>query len=156
MTTTAINTSDIDSLLDGTLDDLADIPAFKPFPAGAHRVIINWETKKISDKTAIELKVTAVETLELENPEETPVKAGDKTSTLYQFYKKDGTANEIAQGQFKEIMKSLALHFGAKSNRELMAESEGFEVAITTSIRTDKRDVNDIKYYTDIKNLVVA
>ena len=152
-----VDTSDIDSLLDGTLDDLSDIPAFKPFPIGAHRVTINWLTKKINEKTAIELKLTAVETLELANTTtDEPVKAGDSTTVMYMFYKKDGKPNEIAQGQFKEVMKALAGHFGAKSNRELMAESEGYEVVVATGIRVDKRDANDPKPYTEVKNLIVA
>ena len=34
---------DIDNLLDGTLDDLADAPEFKPFPLGAHKIVMKWE-----------------------------------------------------------------------------------------------------------------
>ena len=41
------------------------------------------------------------------------------------FKKADGTANDIGQGQFKNIMKSLAEHFGAKSPRELMNTAVG-------------------------------
>jgi len=50
-------------------------------------------------------------------------------------------------------MKSLAEHFGAKSNRELIADANGAEVLVTTSLRKNK---DKTKEYTDIVNLVVC
>ena len=158
MTSQSIDTSSIDSLLDGTLDDLADIPEFKPFPVGAHRVTIKWEVKAINTKPAIELTVTAIETLELTDPTATPLAKGDSTSVLFQFTKKDGSKNELAEGQFKELMRPLAAAFGTNSNRETMAASNGAEVSVITSQRkvTSKTDATDIKYYTAIDTLIVA
>ncbi len=151
-----MSTSSIDSLLDATIDDLSDIPEFKPFPIGAHRASIKWDyTKKVNDKTVVELSVTAIETLELSNPEDTPTKAGDSTNILFQFTKKDGTPNELAQGLWKALLKPLQEHFKTASNRETMDASQGAEVLIVTNMRSDKKDPNNIKYYTDIKNLQV-
>lgn len=147
--------SDLDSLLDGTLDDLADMPEFKALPAGSHRATIKWEMKEVNEQVCPDLGITIIETMELADATATPAAVGDKTNVLYMFKKKDGTANEIGQGQFKEIMKSLAATYGAKSPRELMAESNGAEVLITTKVRTDKRDKNDLKHYTDIVALAV-
>ncbi len=40
------NTSiDLDSLLDGTLDDLADLPESVPFHAGGHKISLSLEAK---------------------------------------------------------------------------------------------------------------
>jgi len=145
--------SDIDTLLDGTLDDLADVPEFKPFPVGTHKCSIKWEIKEVNKNKTPIMHIKAIETVELSEPEsETnqPVKNGDTTNVMYSFKKKDGEPNELGQGQFKEIMKSLAAHYGAKSNRELMDESTGAEVLITTKVRTNSQDKNDIKRYTDV------
>jgi hypothetical protein len=148
--------NDMDNLLDGTLDDLADMPEFKPFPAGAHRATIQWDYSKFAAEKIVELKITAIETVELANPEDTPVKAGDTTNQRLMFLKKDKTPNEIAQGQFKNLIKPLTEHFGTANNRETMDASNGAEVLVITKIRADKRDANDIKYYTDVTTLSVV
>jgi hypothetical protein len=148
--------SSIDSLLDGTLDDLADMTQIKPFPVGTHRATIKWEMKKINGNDTPIMKVKAIETVELSDDKDTPCSKDQTADIAFSFLKKDGTPNEIGQGQFKEIMKSLAEHYGAKSPRELMAESQNAEVLLTTTIRTDKKDENDIKHYTAIKALAVV
>lgn len=150
--------TDIDTLLDSTLDDLADIPEFKPFPVGAHRCTINWDIKEINGKKCPELKLTAVETVELSetNPEGTlPLNAGDTTNVLFQLVKKDGTANDIGQGQFKETLKPLAAHFNTVSPKDTMAASNGAECLVVTTIQEDNRDKNNIKHYTKVTNIQV-
>ena len=137
----------IDSLLDGTLDDLADAPEFKPFPIGTHRVILKLEQKKIGTHPAIEVTMKAVETLELANEEDTPLKQGDETAVAYML------DNEYGQGGFKELMKAAALKFGAKSNRELMQDLQGAEVLVITGIRQNK---DKTQSFTAIKELAVA
>ena len=92
----------IDSLLDGTLDDLADAPEFKPFPAGTHKVTISIVQKKIGTHPAFEVAMKAVETIELSNSEETPLAAGATTSVAYMM------DNDLGQGNFKKILASLA------------------------------------------------
>lgn len=152
-----IISSDIDNLLDATLDDLADMPEFKPFPAGAHRCTIKWDyTKAVGNQKGVEIKLTALETIELTNADETPVKAGDTSNMLFMFKKKDGSANEIAQGKWKELLAPLQAHFGTATNRETMDASQGAEVIAITKIRTDKSDTNDVKHYTDIVSLAVV
>jgi hypothetical protein len=155
----------LDDLLDGTLDDLADAPAFKPFPAGAHTLKINWITDQpINEVPTVKLKLTHVETVELANPEDEPAKAGDTTEVAFMLKKKDPNdaskmiANELAQGQLKEIIASLktGLNLETATNREVMAASEGMEVLVSTTIRTDKRDKNDLKHYTAVKSVMVV
>ena len=155
---TSINTTSIDSLLDGVLDDLADIPAFKPFPIGAHRTTIKWELKAINEVPVVELTLTAVETVELTNPEtDKPVAAGDTTNVMFMLKKKDGSNNELAQGQWKELLKPLAAHIGTTSNRATMEASNGAEVLVITTVRksVSKTDATDIKYYTAVSSLSV-
>lgn len=144
----------IDDLLDGTLDDLADMPAFKPFPEGAHKLKLNFETKEVGGVACVETKLTIVETVELKDVNAEPPKAGDSTNILFMLRKKDGTANEIGQGQFKALMTALAPAFPeAKNNREIMAAAEGFEVLGATGQRKDKTDAT--KVYTTLDNVIL-
>lgn len=143
--------SDINDLLDGTLDDLADMPEFKVFPPGTHRATLTWDLAKTigSDpKKYVEAKLTAIETVELPSgSEDTPLERGTESTCLFDL------TNEYAQGKIKEILKSLAEHYGAKSNRALFEESNGAEVLVVTSQRSNKEKT---KKYLEIVNLVVA
>lgn len=150
----------IDALLDGTLDDLADLPEFKPFPPGTHRCTLKMEIKKIDKNTAVEVGLTALGTEELADTSDTPLSPGDNTSVLYFLTHTNPKAAEIGQGGFKNLMKSLAEHFGAKSNRELMEEGNGAEVLVVTGYRLAKKDPQnpnaDRKKYTDLLALQVV
>jgi hypothetical protein len=138
----------IDSILDGTLDDLADLPEFRPYPAGTHRVNIKFEQKVVNKHPGFELKMKAVETVELPaGSTEEPLAAGAETAVLFLL------DNEIGQGAFKKVLSSLANHYGAKSNRELIAEAQGAECLVVTKQRQNK-DKNQT--YTDIVELQVV
>ena len=137
---------DINSLLDGTLDDLADMPEFKPFPAGTHRVIFNLEYKIVNKHPSYEAKMRAEETIELANSEDVPLTKGAECSVLYML------DNEIGQGQFKRILISLSAKFGQMSNRELLAEVKNLEVLVVTKTRPNKEKTI---VYTEIVELQV-
>lgn len=138
----------IDSLLDGTLDDLADVPEFKPFPAGAHKVVLTITQKEINKHPAFEIGMKAVETLELANPsDDQPLVPGATTSVAYMM------DNELGQGNFKKILKAAAEHFGAKSNRDLIADLQNCECMVVTKVRQNK---DKTQSYTDIVELQVA
>lgn len=157
MTDANVNAMDIDSLLDATLDDLADVPEFKPFPAGTHMCTLNMETKVIADKGAVEWNLTLVSTLEMADPTATPPAAGDTCSGAFMFTTKDGKPNEIAQGQFKEMLRPLQAHFGTTTNRETMAMANGCEVVVTMSQREGKKGTSsEGKFFPVIDALVVA
>jgi hypothetical protein len=155
MTEIVLN-QDIDNLLDGTLDDLADLPEFKPFPPGLHLCTVKMEVKEIGDKKhkAVEVSLTAKETLETPAGSDEVVSPGQADKVLYFLTHDNPKVAEIGQGQFKEMMKAFAEHFGAKSNRELMADANGAEVAVATSLRKDKND--PAKKYLKIDAIKVA
>ena len=141
------STFNIDTLLDGTLNDLADLPEFRPFPVGSHRATIKLESKKINNHPSIEVKLIAIETLELPaGSQETPLEKGAEGSVLYML------DNEIGQGKFKNLMATVAEKFGAKTNRELIADLQGCEVAVVTTLRMNKEKT---KSYMDIVELVI-
>jgi hypothetical protein len=152
----------LDDLLDGTLDDLADVPEFKPFSAGAHKITLKFDaSKKINDMPAIEVSLTMVESMELSNPEDPVPAAGDTTNVIYILKKKDDKGNvvrnELAEGQFKNLMASLSPAFpdAGGSPRKIMEMAQGYEVLALTDVRESKKDPKNIKYYTDLKSVQV-
>ena len=139
----------IDSILDGTLDDLADLPEFKPFPVGTHKAVLTMEQKVINKHPAIEVKLKALETIELPSGSEAePVSPGQEGTVLYML------DNELGQGKFKKLLKQLAETYGTdKTNREIMAEAQNAEVLVVTTLRSNK---DKTKQYMDIDSIVVA
>lgn len=152
----------MDALLDGTLDDLADIPEFRQYPVGAHKVKMSWilnhtipnAFNKKGDESSglkkfVQLKCVAIETVEMPaGSTDAPLEPGAP------FQQNFDLTNEWAQGAFKVIMTSLSQHYGAKSNRDLIKDSEGAEVVITIKHRKDKNDKE--KFYAQIDNLMVV
>lgn len=125
----------LDNLLDATLDDLADMPSVTLFPNGAHKATVEFKIDR--KKSSVQATFTYVEPLELADPTSTPPAAGDKNSVFFFLKKKDGTANEYAQGALKEILGALGGNTSSTS-AEIMDNAKGAEVAIVTKIRVGK------------------
>lgn len=139
---------DLDAILDATVDDLNDLPEFKPFPPGAHKVLISLELKTVGQKKQVEASLTYVEPLELTNPEDVPPRQGDKCSALYDL------THELGQGKFKKIAVPLQEITGLNTNRELVSGGvKDVEVAVVTGIRVNK---NSGAQYLDIQELGTA
>lgn len=144
-----INSStSLDSLLDATLDDLADLPEFTVLPAGVHKCTIDFETKEVNKHPSIELKIKLVETLELADPASTdaPLVPGTESSVLFMM------DNGFGQGKFKEVIKPLLAHFGSTKVRDAVEQAKGMEVVLVTKQRIN-RDTKIV--YMDIVSLHV-
>lgn len=139
---------DLDALLDGTLDDLADLPEFKPFPAGTHRVSATIAPKDIGGRFAFELTCTMIEPLELADPTEEPPKVGDTASSAYLM------DNEFGQGAFKKIAAVFVSALQLENSKRAIVEGvKDIECVIVSTIRVDKKDP-DKKYFA-VKELQV-
>ena len=125
-----------DSMLDMTLDDLADMPSIQLFPNGAHKVSIAF--KPDNKKSSVMLTMTYIEPLELSDPTSVAPAPGDKNSVFFFLKKKDGTANEYAQGALKEILLALRPTFPGSTSNEIMEAAANAEVAVVTKIRVGK------------------
>lgn len=138
----------MDDLLDGTLDDLKDMPAFKVYPAGAHKVKLQWEMKKIGEQNAPSVKFCYVELAELNDPTAEVPEAGDECEVAFLFKNKDGTRNEYAEGGFKSIITALkSLAAEGATPRQIMEASNGVEVLALTDVRLkDKKDPKSQQY----------
>jgi len=137
------NTQDIDDILDMVIDDLEDLPGFEPFPAGEHKVLIQWKNKKVNDAPAFELSLVAIETVELANSSDTPLEPGAETSVLFMM------GNEIARGKFKAVIKALAVATGTAAVRETVEASNGMEVNVITKTRS-----KDDRVFTELVKVI--
>lgn len=138
---------DVSDLLDSSIDDLADLPEFATFPAGAHSAKISFSWKKVNEQRALEVKLTAIETQELANPQEdTPLTAGTETTVLYIW------GNEFAQGKIKPILVALGKHHGLSNVVQIIEASQGMEVVVVTKVRQNK---DKTQSYTDLVNVVL-
>lgn len=140
---------DINALLDAKLDDLEDLPEFKPFAAGTHKVLVSLAIKDINDDKAIEMAIKAIETLELANPtKDENIKEGDTTSVLFMLN------NEIGRGKLKAIAKPLGASLGVSGLGEVVEQTKDIECLIVSSVRVDKQDPD--RLYMNIKTLEVV
>lgn len=138
----------LDSLLDGTLDDLQDLPSNAPFAPGAHVVTIKFEAKTVNEKLAVELECTMVETQELSNPEDTPPKAGDKANVLFMM------GNELGEGNLKKVLAPLAEATGTtgQSKRAVFEAVNGMTALVVTTKRSNKDKTAE---YMDVKSITL-
>lgn len=158
--------NDLLNLLDATLDDLADLVKFEPFPGGSYRTQISWDLPDDDEIVIVAFKLKNLECLEVPGIAEESLPAVGKEATFWMRLQKktgelltwdDGTPNTQDQGRFKEILQVLAPVFnpdGTLTNRELMEASEGAEVLVTLKVKASKRD-KDVKF-NEIKQLVMA
>lgn len=138
---------DLDSILDSSIDDLADLPEFAVYPSGVHKVIIDFESKEVNKHPCVEMKMKAVETVELANPAaDTPLEAGTESSVLFML------DNEFGQGKFKTIIKQIAAATGTSKISETVEAAKGMEVQVVCKVRQNK---DKTQSYTDVTKVIV-
>lgn len=146
----------MDDLLDETLDDLADLPETRTFPAGAHRalVTVRRNTKK---KGGYIVEMKHQEVIELTNPnepEDNLPKLGDKSTIFISTISKDGSKNEFGQGQLKIVLKPLAALSESNTIADILeVAKDGVECVVIVGIRKSKDPAYDDQQ--DIKKLEV-
>lgn len=140
---------DIDALLDGTLDDLADTPEFKPFVPGSYKVMFGLEADKKKPKSVYYGKMKMVEVLELADPSNSPPVKDDETSTRLDL------ENEFGQGNMKKILGAMIAKFGkGPTNREWIDKlmHEQVECTVITDLRPNK---DKTVFYTNLVEIMV-
>lgn len=134
------------NLLDETIDDLADMPENKPFPDGAHMISLKIR-RAVDDKKQpkpgvymLECKYSELAELADPNtPEENLSKKDDTHAVWLYTKKKDGTRNELGEGQFKAIIKPIATALGLSTVGEVIeATKNGVDVLVVTKIRKSR------------------
>lgn len=140
----------IDQLLDSTLDDLADLPEFKTFPAGAYNGMVKLSVKKMGDNTGVEFHFTNQEVVELSDPTAEAPAAGATTSVGFLLN------NEYGQGALKKVLESMKAGLNlpeGTSNREIIVLCQDINCMAVFGVRADKNDAT--KVYQQLKNVTV-
>lgn len=138
------------SILDGTLDAIADLPGFKVYPSGAHRVeVIHFIEKQIGVHPAVEFAMRLVTTHEQSNPADEVAKPGDEQNMAFML------DNEIGQGMFKRAITPLYNALKATSIKDAMSRAAGLQVDIvmTKTVDTTK---NPPRQYANLDKLELA
>jgi hypothetical protein len=138
--------SDMNSLLDSSIDDLADLPEFAVFPAGLLKVSLKFEEKEINKHPSVELKMKLIETVEMADATDTPLASGAESSVLYML------DNEFGQGALKAIAKTLASITGTTNLRDTLEAANGMEVQVVSKPRFNK---DKSQQYTNITKVIV-
>lgn len=136
------------NLLDGTLDDIDDLPSFAPFPAGIHNVKASLTVDEIGGKAAIKLDLVMVESVELADAEAEAPKAGDSCNTVFFL------DNEFGLGNFKRCAKPFQEAFQCASTGELIEQVTDIDCMVVTSTRPDKKD--PARLYLDVKEINIV
>lgn len=128
-------------MLDETLDDLADLPESKPFPAGAHLCTVHVR-RNTNKPGSYVVELVHKEVIELSSPVEDESllpKPGDKSTVFISTKKKDGTVNEFGQGQLKLVLKPMAEVANSTSISEILdAIKSGVDCGVVVGIRKSK------------------
>lgn len=129
----------LNSLLDATLDDLADLPSLEAWPTGAYNVRLNADLKVINDKAAVEIKLELLNVEEIPEIKEDDFVPSEKDRTSILFV----TGNEIGDGKLKEFLKATEQYTGDGNLRERIENMKNLEVVVVLKRRYDKKnDVN--------------
>lgn len=133
--------SNIDNLLNVSLDNIDDLPSTSAWPIGAHQAKVTMELNvKKADNPSIIVRATLLATEEQADPEATPSKPGDQYTWFYSLLKKDKSVNEYAQQQLKTYFGVPAteaglLDGGASLGTLVEAYKDGVEMLLTTGHR---------------------
>lgn len=129
--------ADAFSILDGTLDDIEDLPQFLAFPSGAYIIHVpdGLVEKQIGTHPALDMKVICKEIKELSNAEDSAlVKVGDQGNIAFML------DNETGRGFAKIVLKAIGEKTGTKNNREIIANSKGIDaLLVCKKTRDDKK-----------------
>ena len=140
------------SFLDRTIDDIEDLASFEVPPNGTYALKVSTECKVVKDKDAVEASFEVVDTVELDDPTETPPKAGNKFSMLFFM------DQEVAEGKLKQFLAPFAEAFGERNLGVLVLEKlnkdQGIVAVGSVKRRKDKEDPE--KFYADVRNLKLA
>lgn len=124
------------SILDGTLDDIEDLPGFAVYPSGAYLIELSKGLiqKVIGTHPAVEMEMKCLEVKELSSPEDATKspKVGDICSIAFML------DNEIGRGKLKQVLDPIGERLGTKNNREIMTASKGIQAVVIIKKTEDK------------------
>lgn len=128
------------SILDGTLDDIEDLPGFLVYPSGAYLIELHagLVKKAIGTHPAVEMAMKCLEVKELSNPTEDSSiapKVGDVCTIAFML------DNEFGRGNLKKVLDPIGERLGTKKNSEIIAASKGVKaIVVIKKTKDEKKD----------------
>jgi len=159
--------AEFEDILDSTIEDLADYVGFEPLPLGTYKMQFGYEFDTVGDSNIPTVKVTLTlqEVIEIvgqgQDSSGNPIIAipeeGRKVFRSYLMRKKDGSKNEISEGQLKqEILTPLKEVFGGNTIKEILHNGDGCSMICTLGIRRRKdKETKEIRSENTIKASIV-
>lgn len=137
----------IENLMDSSLDDIADLPAFVVPPVGHYHLTLSLESKSINDKPAIQANWVVDQTVELKDKTAVATEVGTKFNSLFMM------DNEFGQGAFKALLMPLkeGLGLGGLRIHEILSKVQNVKVKADLKHRKDKNDAD--KIYPNVQNV---
>lgn len=125
------------SILDGTLDDIEDLPGFLVFPSGAYLVELHQGLgkKAIAGHPAVEMPMKCIEVKELADPNDADKqpKVGDVCTIAFML------DNEFGRGNLKKVLEPIGEKLGIKQNSQILSASRGVK-AIVVIKKTENKE----------------
>lgn len=114
--------ADLFDLLDKSIDDLADLPAFKVPDTGVYMLHVTADMKEINKKPAVTFshKIRGIVELAEDIPEAERAKPDDKFDVAFILKDDNGADNEMGWGRLKEYLKPFEAYYGEKNIKTLL------------------------------------
>lgn len=155
MSNSSASIDSFDSIFDRQLDELAELPSYTPPPTGTYNLRISAGYKSIGNKPAVEVKAVVLNTIELADATETPVKDGSEFNYAFILVTKDGKRNETAEGFMREFLSYFLKYAGTSDVKQLV--SGAIKDVDCTAVVRRKQDRNDEdRWNVTIKDIVIA
>lgn len=139
---------DLDVLNSASIDDLQDLPEFKPLPGGTYLMALETSLDEdeyedddgvTQDRIVPTVRFTLKEVIELENQKDEPPADGASFTKRMYLKKRNGERNAGGEGEFKMVVAAVAHMFpDASSNAERFTLASGAELAVTVKVRRRK------------------
>lgn len=133
---------DFDALMDSSMDDIDDLPPVGVPPTGNYTLEVTASREKSeAGSEYIRFTYLVKEVNEVKDEAEAnQAAAGQKFSSNYSPFKKDGTMNSMGMGFLKEALHPFRAHFQTTTTGETLAAIQGVQVVATLVRRADKRE----------------
>ncbi len=149
---------DFDSLLDKSIDDLADLPEFKVPDTGMYKLDVSCETKEINKKPAVTARFVVRELVELADstiPEDQRAKPGDSFDLMFLLKNDAGEDMEISWGRLKEFAQPFQKHFNEDHLGKLLKGPLAQPVSITAKVVKKQRKDDKEKFDARVSDIVI-
>lgn len=147
--------TDLDSLMESSMDDIDDLPPVGVPPTGHYNLCVSAERvvpESGNEYIRFSYEVEAVNEVKDES-EIGQAAVGMKFSQIFSPMKKDGTRNDFGIGFLKEAVAPFSAHFGTSKMGDTIGAINKVSVAASLSRRVDKKDADRFNF--SLKDVVI-